>query len=43
MTDRERVLSALAFHEIDRVAIHDVPWVTTVQRWHEKGLLACPC
>lgn len=38
MTSRERVLRLIA-HEIpDRIAIHDSPWATTVERWHREGL-----
>ena len=38
MTSRERVLLALEHKEADRVAVHDSPWGTTIQRWHEEGL-----
>jgi uroporphyrinogen decarboxylase len=38
MTSRERISLALAHKEADRVAIHDSPWATTVQRWHREGL-----
>jgi len=38
MTDRERVLSALDFQEADRIAIHDAPWDTAIERWHQEGL-----
>jgi uroporphyrinogen decarboxylase len=38
MTSRERVLLALNHKEADRVAIHDSPWGTTVERWHREGL-----
>jgi len=40
MTSRERVLLALERKEADRIAIHDSPWGTTVQRWHREGLPA---
>ena len=38
MTSRERVLGALRREPIDRVPIHDSPWFTAVERWHEEGL-----
>jgi len=38
MTSRERVLLALEHKEADRVAVHDSPWGTTVERWHREGL-----
>jgi len=38
MTSRERVLLALGRKKADRVAVHDSPWGTTVQRWHKEGL-----
>jgi uroporphyrinogen decarboxylase len=40
MTSRERVLLALQHQEADRVAVHDSPWSTTVERWHREGLPA---
>ncbi|NLO73318.1 MAG: hypothetical protein GX100_04305 [candidate division WS1 bacterium] len=38
MTSKERVNLALAHREADRVAIHDAPWGTTIERWHREGL-----
>lgn len=38
MTSQERVLLALDHKEADRVAIHDAPWGTTIERWHREGL-----
>lgn len=38
MTARERMLMALRHEEPDRVPIHDSPWVSTVERWHDEGL-----
>ena len=38
MTSRERVLMALNHEEADRVPMHDSPWVSTIQRWHQEGL-----
>jgi len=38
MTSQERVLLALQHKEADRVAIHDAPWGTTIERWHQEGL-----
>lgn len=38
MTSRERVQLALQHKEADRIAVHDSPWGTTVQRWHKEGL-----
>jgi uroporphyrinogen decarboxylase len=38
MTSRERIALALAHKQADRVAIHDAPWATTVERWHREGL-----
>lgn len=38
MTSRERINLALDHREADRIARHDSPWRTTVQRWHEEGL-----
>jgi uroporphyrinogen decarboxylase len=40
MTGRERFQAALAHREGDRVPIHDGPWFTTEDRWHEEGLPA---
>jgi uroporphyrinogen decarboxylase len=40
MTSRERVLQAIAHEPADRVAIHDSPWGTTIERWHKEGLPA---
>ena len=38
MTSQERVLLALEHQEADRIPVHDSPWGTTEQRWHEEGL-----
>ena len=38
MTARERVLMALNHEEADRVPIHDGPWVSAIERWHDEGL-----
>ena len=38
MTSKERVDLALQHKEADRVAIHDSPWKTTLERWHKEGL-----
>ncbi len=38
MTARERVLVALNHEEADRVPIHDGPWVSAIERWHDEGL-----
>ncbi|MGC9317888.1 MAG: uroporphyrinogen decarboxylase family protein [Armatimonadota bacterium] len=38
MTARERMLMALRHEEPDRVPIHDSPWVSAVERWHDEGL-----
>ncbi len=38
MTSRERVLMALHHEEADRVPIHDSPWVSSIERWHQEGL-----
>jgi len=39
MTSRDRFLLALNHEEADRVPICDVPWQTTIERWHGEGLL----
>jgi len=38
MTSRERVLLALNHEEADRIPMHDSPWVSAVERWHQEGL-----
>lgn len=38
MTARERMLMALRHEQPDRIPIHDSPWVSAVERWHEEGL-----
>ncbi len=38
MTSRERINLALDHREADRIAWHDAPWHTTVERWHQEGL-----
>ena len=38
MTSRERVQLAIQHKEADRIAIHDGPWGTTVERWRKEGL-----
>ena len=38
MTSQERVLTALARKQPDRVPIFDQPWGTTIARWHREGL-----
>ncbi len=38
MTSRERIALALAHKQADRIAIHDAPWGTTVERWRREGL-----
>ena len=40
MTSRERMLMALRHEQPDRIPIHDSPWVSAVERWHEEGLPA---
>jgi uroporphyrinogen decarboxylase len=40
MTSRERVQLALSHREADRVAVQDLPWFSTVERWHREGLPA---
>ena len=40
MTSQERVLTALARKQPDRVPIFDQPWGTTEARWHTEGLPA---
>lgn len=40
MTGKERFDLALSHREADRVAIHDTPWRTTIERWHREGLPA---
>ncbi|MHB1133077.1 MAG: uroporphyrinogen decarboxylase family protein [Chloroflexota bacterium] len=40
MDGRERFLAAIEHREPDRVAIHDHPWASTVQRWRREGLPA---
>ncbi len=40
MTSRERIDAALNFKEADRIAIHDSPWGTAIERWHQEGLPA---
>ena len=38
MTSRERVLMALSHEKADRIPIHDSPWVSAIERWHNEGL-----
>ncbi len=38
MTARERVLLALNHQEADRIPMHDSPWVSAIERWHNEGL-----
>ncbi|MAG36391.1 MAG: hypothetical protein CL878_09125 [Dehalococcoidia bacterium] len=38
MDSAQRFLMALHHQEPDRVPIHDVPWPTTIDRWHAEGL-----
>ena len=38
MTSRERVLLALNHEELDRLPIHDSPWLATIDRWQKEGL-----
>ena len=40
MTCRERMLMALRHERPDRIPIHDSPWVSAVERWHQEGLPA---
>jgi uroporphyrinogen decarboxylase len=40
LTPQERVRLTLEHQEADRVAIHDSPWGTTVERWKKEGLPA---
>jgi uroporphyrinogen decarboxylase len=37
---RERITLALNHREADRVAIHDGPWATTIERWQKEGMPA---
>ncbi len=38
MTSRERIRTALAHREADRIPIHDSPWGATLNRWRKEGL-----
>lgn len=38
MNSRERTLAALRHQEPDRVPTRDVPWGTTMARWHKEGM-----
>ena len=38
MTTRERVSLMYQHREADRVPIHEIPWVSTLQRWRTEGL-----
>ncbi len=38
MTSKERIALALQHKEADRIAIHDSPWGTTIERWRQEGL-----
>lgn len=38
MTTRERMSRMFEHEEADRVPIIDIPWVTTVERWHREGM-----
>ncbi|MEW6355551.1 MAG: uroporphyrinogen decarboxylase family protein [Planctomycetota bacterium] len=38
MTSRERVLAAIEHKEADRIAVHDSPWRTAIERWRKEGL-----
>ncbi len=38
MTSKERIALALDHQEADRIALHDSPWGTTIERWHKEGL-----
>ncbi len=38
MTSKERIALALQHKEADRIAIHDSPWGTTIERWRREGL-----
>ena len=40
MDQATRFRMALAHQEPDRIPIHDGPWPTTIERWHEEGLPA---
>ncbi len=40
MTPRERVLTALAHKEADRIPIHDSIWAATASQWRSEGLPA---
>jgi len=38
MSTRERIGRILAHREADRIPIADIPWATTLERWHREGL-----
>jgi len=38
MTSRERIKTTVAHKEPDRIAMHDGPWTSTVERWRKEGL-----
>ena len=38
LTTRERFSRIYAHQEADRVPIFEVPWETTLERWHSEGL-----
>jgi uroporphyrinogen decarboxylase len=38
MNSRERIKYLLDHKEPDRVAIHDAPWYSTIERWRSEGL-----
>ncbi len=37
MTSKERISLALQHKEADRIAVHDSPWGTTIERWRREG------
>jgi len=38
MTSRERIKATIERTPMDRIAMHDSPWASTVVRWREEGL-----
>lgn len=38
MTSRERILAVVNHEEPDRIPLHDSPWASTIERWHQEGL-----
>ncbi len=40
MTSRERIARMFAHQEADRIPIIDIPWASTIERWHREGMPA---